>query len=120
MKVAFHKIYFYMAIRVVGIVNLGCLATISFRFSAFSTYLLCVLSPSEVEPAVRKLFAYFYVQDAYKLSDYFAKLEDRCIICNEVVHSTFGSTSQEDHDVQIAVGTRDEPPQIPGHTNYAR
>jgi hypothetical protein len=37
-----------------------------------------------------------------------------------------GGTSQEDHDVQIAVGTRVEPPQncysvqIPGHTNYAR
>jgi hypothetical protein len=43
-----------------------------------------------------------------------------CILCNEIVHTTFGSTSQEDHDVQIAVGTRVEPPQIPGHTNCAR
>src|SRR5215468_8928574 len=53
-------------------------------------------------------------------------LDDRCILCNEIVHTTFGSASQEDHDVQIAVGTRAEPPQncyiaqIPGHTNYAR
>jgi hypothetical protein len=31
------------------------------------------------------------------------------IICNEIVHTTFGS--QEDHNVQIAVGTRVEPPQ---------
>ena len=44
----------------------------------------------------------------------------------ETVHTTFGSTSQEDHNVQIAVWTRVEPPQncniaqIPGHTNYAR
>jgi hypothetical protein len=36
------------------------------------------------------------------------------------------SVSYSDHDVQIAVGTRVEPPQncyiaqIPGHTNYAR
>jgi hypothetical protein len=28
--------------------------------------------------------------------------------------------SKKDHDVQIAAGTRVEPPQIPGHTNYAR
>jgi hypothetical protein len=34
-----------------------------------------------------------------------------CILCNETAHTTFGSTSQEDHDVQIAVGTRVEPPQ---------
>src|SRR5215510_1983646 len=54
-------------------------------------------------------------------------LDDRCIICNEIVHTTFGSTSQEDHDVHIAVGTRVERPQncyyiaqFPGHTNYAR
>jgi hypothetical protein len=60
------------------------------------------------------------VQGTYKLSEYFAKLDDRCILCNETVHTTFGSTSQEDHDVQIAVVTRVEPPQIPGHTNYAR
>jgi hypothetical protein len=63
---------------------------------------------------------YWYIQGAYKLSEYFAKHDDRCILYNEIVHTTFGSTSQEDHDVQIAVGTRDEPPQIPGHTNYAR
>jgi hypothetical protein len=37
-------------------------------------------------------------------------LIDRCILCNEIVHTVFGSTSQEDHDVQIAVGTRVEPP----------
>jgi hypothetical protein len=60
------------------------------------------------------------IQGAYKLSEYFAKLDDRCILCNEFVHTTFGSTSQENHDVQSAVGTRVEPPQIPGHTNYAR
>jgi hypothetical protein len=60
------------------------------------------------------------IQGTYKLSEYFAKLDDRCILCNEIVHITFGSTSQEDYDVQIAVGTRVEPPQIPGHTNYAR
>ena len=53
-------------------------------------------------------------------------LDDRCILCNEIVNTTFGSTSHEDHDVQIAVGTRVEPPQscyiaqIPGHTNYTR
>src|SRR5215510_9043054 len=51
--------------------------------------------------------------------------DDRSILCNEIVHITFGSTSQEDRDVQIAVGTRVVPPQnryiaqIPGHTNYA-
>jgi hypothetical protein len=60
------------------------------------------------------------IQGAYKLSDYFAKLDHRCIFCYEIVHITFGSTSQEDHDFQIAVGTRVEPPQIPGHTNYVR
>src|SRR5215510_10785880 len=60
------------------------------------------------------------VQGEYKLSEYFAKLDDRCILCNEIVHTTFGSTSQEDQDFKIAVGTRVEPPQIPGHTNYAR
>jgi hypothetical protein len=59
------------------------------------------------------------VQGAYKLSEYFAKLDDRCIFCNKIVHTTFGSTSQEDHDVQITVGTRVEPPQTPRHTNYA-
>jgi hypothetical protein len=48
-------------------------------------------------------------------------LEDRCILYNEIVHTTFGTTSQENHDVQIAIGTCVEPPpQIPGHTNYAR
>jgi hypothetical protein len=46
------------------------------------------------------------VQGAYKLSEYFPQPDDRCILCNEIVHTTFGSTSQEDHDVQIAVGTR--------------
>jgi hypothetical protein len=60
------------------------------------------------------------MQSAYKLSEYSAKLDDRCILCNETVHTTFGSTSQENHDVQIAVRTCVEPPQIPGHTNYAR
>jgi hypothetical protein len=60
------------------------------------------------------------VQGAYKLSNYFAKLDDRCILCNEIVHPTFRSTLQDDHNVQIAVGTRVEPPQIPGHTNYIR
>jgi hypothetical protein len=60
------------------------------------------------------------VQGAYKLSAYFAKLDDRCILRNEFVNTTFGSTSQEDHDVQIAVRTRVEPPQIPENTNYAR
>jgi hypothetical protein len=60
------------------------------------------------------------IQGAYKLPEYFAKLDDRCILCNKIVHTTFGSTSQEDHDVQIAVGTSVESPQIPGHTNYAR
>jgi hypothetical protein len=62
----------------------------------------------------------YEVQGSYKLSEYFAKLDDRYILCNETVHTTFGSTSQEDYDVHIAVGTRAEPPQIPGHTNYAR
>jgi hypothetical protein len=60
------------------------------------------------------------IQGAYKLSLYFAELDNRCILCNEIVHTTFGSTSQEDHDVQFAVGTCVEPPQIPGHPNYAR
>jgi hypothetical protein len=54
------------------------------------------------------------------LSEYFAKLDDRCILRNEIVYTTFGSTSQEDHDVQIAVETRVKPPQILGHANYAR
>jgi hypothetical protein len=58
-------------------------------------------------------------QSAYKLSEYFTK-HDRRILCNEIVHTTFGSTSQEENDVQIAVGTRVEPPQIPVHANYAR
>ena len=49
-----------------------------------------------------------------------------CILCNETVHTIFGSTSQEDHDVQTAVGTGVEPPQncyiaqIAEHTDYAR
>jgi hypothetical protein len=60
------------------------------------------------------------IQGAYKLSEYFVKPDDRCILCNEIVHTTFGSTTQKDHDVQTAVGTRTEPPQISGHTNYAR
>jgi hypothetical protein len=59
------------------------------------------------------------MQCAYILSEYFSKLDDRCILCNEIVHTTFGSTSQEDHDVQIAAGTRVEPPQISRPTNYA-
>jgi hypothetical protein len=66
------------------------------------------------------IYIYTHIQGAYKLSDYFVKLDDRYILCNETVHTTFGSTSQEDHDVQIAVGTHVEPPQIPGHTSYAR
>jgi hypothetical protein len=60
------------------------------------------------------------LQGAYKLSKYFAKLDDSCILCNETVHTTCGSTSQEDQDVKISVGTRVEPQQIPRHTNYAR
>jgi hypothetical protein len=59
------------------------------------------------------------MQGAYKLSEYFAKLDDRYILCNEIVHTTFGSMSQVDHNVQIAVVTRVEPPQISGHTIYA-
>jgi hypothetical protein len=60
------------------------------------------------------------IPGTYKLSEDFAKLDDRCIFCNEIVHTTFGSTSQKDHNVQNAVGTRVEQPQIPEHTNYAR
>jgi hypothetical protein len=51
------------------------------------------------------------IQDAYKLSDYFAKHDGRCILCNEIVHTTFVSTSQDKHDIQTAVGTHVEPPQ---------
>jgi hypothetical protein len=29
------------------------------------------------------------VQGAYKLSEYFAKPDDRCILCNEIVNTTF-------------------------------
>jgi hypothetical protein len=58
------------------------------------------------------------IQGAYKLSENFSKPDDRCILCNEIVHTTFGSTCQGDHDVQIAVGTHVELPQIPGHNNY--
>jgi hypothetical protein len=65
------------------------------------------------------IFVIYAIQSAYKLSEYFAKLDDRYILCNEIVHTTFGSTSHEDYDVQIAVGTRVEPPQVPVHTNYA-
>jgi hypothetical protein len=57
---------------------------------------------------------------AYKLSEYFTKRDGRCILCNGNVRTTFGSTSQEDHDDQIAVGTHVEWPKIPEHTNYAR
>jgi hypothetical protein len=60
------------------------------------------------------------IESAYKLPEYFAKFDDGCILCNKIVHTIFRSTSQEHHDVQIAVGTRVEPPQISGHTNYAR
>jgi hypothetical protein len=60
------------------------------------------------------------IQGVYKISAYFAKLDDKGILCNKTVHTTFRLTSQEDHYVQIAVGTRIEPQQIPGHTNYAR
>jgi hypothetical protein len=63
---------------------------------------------------------YKILQGAYKILEYFAKLNERRILSKEIVHTTFGSTSQEDYDVQIAVVTRTEPPQIPGHTNYAR
>jgi hypothetical protein len=55
-----------------------------------------------------------------EVSEYFTKLDDRCILCNEIIHTTLRSTSQEDRDVQITVGTRVGQPQIPGHTNYAR
>jgi hypothetical protein len=61
MKLAFHKFHFYVTIRVVGFVNLGCLSPISFYFSSFITCLLCVLLPSEVEPDVPKLFTYLYI-----------------------------------------------------------
>jgi hypothetical protein len=66
------------------------------------------------------IFVIYAIQSAYKLSEYFAKLDDRYILCNEIVHTTLGLTSQDDHGAQITVGTRNEPPQIPGHTNYAR
>jgi hypothetical protein len=52
-------------------------------------------------------------------------LDDRCSLCREIVHTTFGLTTLEDHDVQIAVGMPVEPPQrcyfsqIQAHTNYA-
>jgi hypothetical protein len=49
--------------------------------------------------------------NAYKLSENFAKLGDRCILCNEIVHTTIVSKFQEDHDIYITVGTRVEPPQ---------
>jgi hypothetical protein len=44
----------------------------------------------------------------------------------EIVHTTFGLTTLEDHNVQIAVGTPLEPPQHcyfsqnQAHTNYVR
>jgi hypothetical protein len=60
------------------------------------------------------------IHESYKLSDYFAKPDDRCILYNEIIRTTFGLMSQQDHDIQIAVKTRVEPPQFPGHTNYAR
>jgi hypothetical protein len=44
---------------------------------------------------------------------------------SSVVHTTFGSTSEDDNDVQIAAGTRVEPPQTVTSrkfqdTNYAQ
>jgi hypothetical protein len=83
---------------------------------SWNPYPLC----TEIYTCTRCFRRFNNTQGAYKLSEYFAKLDDRCILSNELVHTTFGSTSQEDHDVQISVGTRAEPPQIPGHTNYAR
>jgi hypothetical protein len=59
------------------------------------------------------------MQGAYKLSEHFAKLDDRCILSNEIVNTTFRSKSQKDHYVQLVVGTRFEPLQIPGQANYA-
>jgi hypothetical protein len=47
-------------------------------------------------------------------------------LCNENVHTIFGSTSQEGYDVKTAVGMHVEPlqncyiTQIPGHTSYAQ
>jgi hypothetical protein len=52
-------------------------------------------------------------------------LDDRCSLCREIVHTTFGLTTLEDHDIQITIGTPVEPPQrcyfsqIQAHTNYA-
>jgi hypothetical protein len=60
------------------------------------------------------------IQGVYKLSECFAKLDNRCILCNEIVRTTIWSTSQEDHDVQIYVGTRVERPQIPGTIEHTR
>jgi hypothetical protein len=53
------------------------------------------------------------IQVVYKLSEYFAKPDDRCILCNEIVHTIFGSTSHEGHDIQIAVETRVETRKYP-------
>jgi hypothetical protein len=76
--------------------------------------------PNTIQYKPCKVIADKVLQGACKYLKYFAKPDDRCILYNEIVHTTFGSTSQEDHDVQIAVGTRVEPQQIPGHTNCSR
>jgi hypothetical protein len=72
----------------------------------------------------------FKIRGAYKLSEYFAKpyfhkywteTHDVTTIWKRNVCSSIS-----DHDVQIAIGTRVEPPQkfyiapIPGHTNYTQ
>jgi hypothetical protein len=58
---------------------------------------------------------------AYKLLECFAKLDERFILCNEIVHTTFGSTSQENHASERALNHHKTViAQIPGHTNYAR
>jgi hypothetical protein len=95
------------------------LKVFDFSSPSLSLYLyseqLCGISVSVSNGTGRRRYT-----GAYKLSEYSAKLDDRCIFCNKIVHTSFRSTFQEDNDVQIAVGTRVEPPQIPGHTNYAR
>jgi hypothetical protein len=51
--------------------------------------------------------------------------DDRCSLCHEIVHTTFGFAMLENRDTQIAVGMPVEPPQccyfsqIQAHTNYA-
>jgi hypothetical protein len=70
------------------------------------------------------------IQGVYKLSEYFAKPYFNKYWTEIHVVTTIWKRNVcsfiSDHDVQIAVGTRVEPPQnyyiaqIPGHTNYAR